>query len=89
MTFKTTLGTEIVQTFKFINFLKKATSYFCKIEKQGAVKNLDPKAKVALTDFSLDTNEIKAPPADSFEGNELGLSIRFEPSSLVESRSIL
>jgi len=54
MAFKTTLGTEIVQTFKFINYLKKPTSYFCKIEKQGQAKNLDPKAKVVLTDFSLD-----------------------------------
>jgi len=50
---------------------------------------LDPKAKAVITDFSLDLAEIKAPPADSFEGNELGVSIRFEPSSLAESRSIL
>ena len=89
MSFKTTLGTEIVQTFKFINFLKKPTSYFCKIEKVGAAKNLDPKAKAVLTDFILDTTEIKAPPAENFEGNEIGVSIRFEPSSLAESRSIL
>jgi hypothetical protein len=69
--------------------LKKATSYFCRIEKLGAPKNIDPKAKVTMTDFMLDTPEIKAVPADSFEGVELGVSIRFEPSSMADSRSIL
>ena len=42
-----------------------------------------------MTDFMLDTPEIKAVAADSFEGNELGVSIRFEPSSMADSRSIL
>lgn len=42
-----------------------------------------------MTDFMLDTPEIKAIAADSFEGNELGVSIRFEPSSMADSRSIL
>lgn len=36
MSFKTTLGTEIIQTFKFINYLKKPTNYVCRIEKLGA-----------------------------------------------------
>jgi hypothetical protein len=35
-----------------------------------------------MTDFILDTPEIKALPAETFEGNELGVSIRFEPSSM-------
>lgn len=50
---------------------------------------MDPKAKAVLTDFILDTTEIKAPPAESYEGNEIGVSVRFEPSSLSESRSVL
>jgi len=47
LNFKTTLGNEIVQTFKFVNYLRKPTSYLCRVEKVGAPKNLDPKAKGA------------------------------------------
>ena len=83
------LGTEIVQTFKFMNFLKKPTSYFCKVEKLGAPKNLDPKAKGAQTDFQLDVAEIKALPAETFEGNEQGVSVRFEPSSMQDTKAVL
>jgi len=83
------LGTEIVQTFKFTNYLKKATSYLCRVEKLGAPKNLDPKAKGAQTDFTLDVNEIKALPVETFEGKEEGVSVRFEPSSMQDTKAVL
>ena len=69
--------------------MKKATSYFCRIEKLGQAKNIDPKAKAAMTDFILDNTEIKALPAESYDGNEQSVSIRFEPSSLADSRAVL
>jgi len=50
--------------------LKKATSYICRIEKLGQAKNIDPKAKAAMTDFILDNTEIKALPAETYDGNE-------------------
>jgi hypothetical protein len=53
-----------------VNYLKKPTSYFCRIEKLGLPKNADPKAKGAMTDFMLDIAEIKTTPAETFEGNE-------------------
>ncbi len=48
LTFKTTLGQEIVQTFKFINYLRKPTTYTCKIESLDGTVNVapvDPKSK--------------------------------------------
>lgn len=89
LSFKTTLGTEIIQTFKFNNYLKKPTSYMCRIEKLGLAKNADPKAKGAQSDFILDIAEVKTLPAESFEGNEQSVAIRFEPSSLTDSKSVL
>lgn len=32
---------------------------------------------------------MNAPPSDNFDGNEISLNIRFEPSNLTESKAIL
>ena len=98
MHFKAALGSDIIQSFKFQNYCKKATSYNCRVEKLGpggkpiSSGPIDPKAKggpIAQVDFLLDTPTINAPPADSVEGNELTLNIRYEPSNFGESSAIL
>jgi hypothetical protein len=57
MSFKTSLGSEITQKFKFVHYGKKATTYNCRIEKIGqkVPVNVDPKAKQLppSTDFTL------------------------------------
>lgn len=57
MSFKTSLGSEVTQKFKFIHYGKKATTYNCRVEKIGqkAPVNVDPKAKVPppSIDFTL------------------------------------
>jgi len=94
MIFKTSLGTDVVQNFKFTHYLKKATDYQCKIEKiGGGVKPVEskPSDKKSLVpiDFTIDNPISKAIPAESFEGNDMTINIRFEPSSLTESRAML
>lgn len=70
MNFKTTLGSEITQKFKFTHFGKKATAYNCRVEKIGqkAPVNPDPKAKapVATTDFTLDSATVQVGASDTF-----------------------
>lgn len=39
-------------------------------------------------DFFVDPN-VNAPPSDNFDGNEISLNVRFEPSNLTESKAIL
>lgn len=60
--------------------------YNCRVEKIGqkAPVNVDPKAKapVVTSDFTPETATVNAPATDSFEGVEVGVNIRFEPSSL-------
>ena len=47
MLFKSPLGSDLIQTFKFNNYIKKPTVYTVKVEKIGGVKTIvDPKAKV-------------------------------------------
>ena len=57
MNFKTSLGSEISQKFKFTHYGKKPTTYTCRVEKLGAKNQapVDPKAKVpaANTDFTV------------------------------------
>lgn len=93
LTFKTTLATEIIQTFKFLNYLKKAAQYSVKIERIGSSFQKQGKdAKAPTCDFSLENSsqqQIQAPGSDSYEGVEVPLNLRFEPSSLVESRALL
>lgn len=94
MIFKASLGSEITQSFKFLNFCKKATIYACRVEKIGAKLNQpppDPKAKLlpVLVDFSVEVPTITAPPAESQDGSELSVNLRFEPSLLGESLALL
>lgn len=82
MTFKTSLGSDLIQTFKFINYLRKQTTYACRVEKIGGAPKVanakeDPKKAVVQTDFLLDNPNLVAPPTDSYEGTEIGLNIRF------------
>ena len=37
----------------------------------------------------MDTPNINAPPADSPEGNEISLNLRYEPSNFGESNAVL
>lgn len=78
--FKTAIGTELVQAFRFQHFLKKQVTYQIKIEKLGAS---------GPPDFQVDKPTIDAPGASTYEGNEIALPIRFEPSSLRESRAMI
>ena len=52
---------------------------------------IDPKAKVPVVqvDFGVDTPTINVPPADSLEGNEVSLNLKYEPSNLGESTGII
>ena len=97
MSFKSTLGSDIIQTFKFLNFCKKQTQYTCRVERLGpggkpiSSGPVDPKAKAPaqLVDFIIDVPTITVPPSDSLDGNEVSLNIRYEPSSLGESSCVL
>ncbi|EGR28756.1 hypothetical protein IMG5_169530, partial [Ichthyophthirius multifiliis] len=93
VTLKASLGSDITQTFKFTNFCKKQTTYICRVDKIGAkVQNpVDPKAKLppVQVDFSVEQPTILAPPAETLEGNEVSLNIKFEPSMLGETSAIL
>lgn len=93
LAFKINLGNDITQTFKFIHYGKKATVYNCRVDKIGqkAPINVDPKAKapVVTSDFTPETATVNAPATDNFEGVEVGINIRFEPSSLNESSAQL
>ena len=94
MTFKSPLGNELVQTFKFINFIKKPTVYNVKVEKIGQVKSTNPKEKappVQVDFYPMVQNNgtFQAAAADSYDGVECGIDIRYEPSNLGESRAVL
>lgn len=55
LTFKTTLATEIIQTFKFLNYLKKPAQYTVKMERLGQPYQKQQKEqKVQSIDFSLE-----------------------------------
>lgn len=46
MAFKASLGSDIVQSFKFTNYCKKPTTYIARIDKVGTKPvAIDPKAK--------------------------------------------
>lgn len=53
--------------------------------------NPDPKAKqpVIQTDFIVESANLQAPASENFDGIELGVNIKFEPSSLFETQSQL
>lgn len=96
MTFKTPLGTDLVQKFKFINYIKKPTPYAIRVERQGpGAKAVPAKEKGGKdkppvpADFVPEVATITVPAATSYEGVEQEIGIRFDPSSLGESRGIL
>lgn len=91
MMFKTPLGTDDIQNFKFTHFLRKPAEYQCKIEKLGGAKPVaDIKGdKKPPLDFLLENPILKVPATDSFEGTDVTMNIRFEPSSIMESMALL
>lgn len=92
MNFKTALGTDVVQTIKFKNFVKKPTVYQVKIEKLGgaAKTSTNPKdTKAPQCEFTVDNLNVNAPAADSKDGVEVPLNIKFEPSGMSESKALM
>ena len=93
MHFKAALGAEITQKFKFTHYGKKPTTYSCRVEKLGQKNQqpVDPKAKPApvVSDFSVEAPTVQVQGADTFEGIETVVSIKFEPSGMGESVSQL
>ena len=96
MHFKTAFGSDLVQNFKFIHYLKKAATYSCRVDKVGPkvpqlqpVNPKDPKISVVLVDFTIDVLNFNAPPSESNDGIEVGVNIKYEPSALGDSRAIL
>ena len=81
MHFKTSLGTELVQGFRFTHYQKKACVYSIKLERVGQTG--------ACTDFKVDATTINAPICDNINGVELSINIRFEPNNLGDSRAKL
>jgi len=82
LNFQTSLGSELVQAFKFTHFLKqKQTNYAAKIFKVDQAE--------AATEFKAEPAQVQAPPADSFKGTEVSVNIKFEPFTIGESRGIL
>ena len=91
MTFKTPLGTDLVQKFKFTHYLKKQTSYTVKIERSGHSQATGAKDKAApnQVDFIAESQTVNVPPATSYDGIEQEINIRYEPSKLGDSRATL
>jgi len=99
MTFKTPLGTDLVQKFKFTHYLKKQIPYTIRVERigQGAKSVIQTKEKekagkdkgVIPADFIPEVQTITVPAVTSYEGIDQEIGIRFEPSILGESRGIL
>lgn len=91
MLFKANLGSDIVMPFKFINFVKKQIPYQISIEPLGGtqVQTGGKGGKQASTDFTADASNVNAPAADSRDGVEVTINVRFEPSTIEESRALL
>ncbi len=102
MVFKTPIGTDLVQKFKFTHFLKKQVPYTVRVERLGPGAKVviappkDPKEKptgkekaAIPADFIPDVQTITVPAATSYEGIDQEIGIKFEPSTLGESRGIL
>ena len=97
MTFKTPLGTDLVQKFKFTHYLKKPCPYAIRVERlgQGAAKVVPSKDKgvkdkgAIPADFIPDVQTITVQAAPSHEGVDQEIGIKFEPSTLGEVRATL
>ena len=57
----------------------------CRVEKLGAPKNVDPKAKGPVSDFTLDVNELKTLAVENFEGKESIKDIQLSCVQLVSN----
>jgi hydrocephalus-inducing protein len=80
LAFKCSLGQDQMQAFKFTHFMKKATNYAIKVERTEGTGVCDFKAEVAT---------IAAPIAETYQGVELSVNIRYEPITIGDSRGIL
>jgi hydrocephalus-inducing protein len=81
MAFKTSLGNDQVQTFKFTHFLKKPTTYTIKVER------LD--APGAQCEFKSEVPQVAALAADSYKGVEISVNVRYEPFTIGTSKAIV
>jgi len=80
--FKAPLGsTDTIQSFRFLHYALKPATYSASIEAA-------PGHKGAVTDFIVETKDIKAGAAAE-EGIEVSVDIRFQPSALGEIRGLL
>eukprot|EP00826_Nyctotherus_ovalis_P043009 TRINITY_DN4497_c0_g1_i5.p1 TRINITY_DN4497_c0_g1~~TRINITY_DN4497_c0_g1_i5.p1 ORF type:complete len:195 (-),score=47.96 TRINITY_DN4497_c0_g1_i5:112-696(-) len=84
MHFKVSLGSELVQTFRFIHYVKAPTTYTVKLQRLSDSSKDSP-----LTEFKAEQTTIQAPAAESNSGTELSLGVKFEPNTIGESRAIL
>ena len=78
--FNCTLGSELMQQFKFKHYLKKATNY--------AVKSEDMEGHPS-TCFKVEQATVQAPACENNNGVNLSVNIRFEPNNIGESRALL
>jgi hydrocephalus-inducing protein len=78
--FKVSLGSELVQVFRFTHFVKKQTVYTVKLERTIGGP---------ATDFKAEPTSLNAAPADSYNGTELSVNVRFDPNSIGESSAIM
>ena len=79
MHFKTPLGNELVQAFRFQHFLKKQCQYQIKVESLSG----------GLQEFFPDKPNCDVQAAESYEGVEGVCDIRYEPCNLRASRAML
>jgi hypothetical protein len=70
-----------MQAFRFTHFAKKNSVYQVKIEKL--------EESSGPPDFYIEKPSVDAPACNSFDGQEISCSIRFEPSNLGETRAML
>ena len=71
MHFKVSLGSELVQAFRFTHYAKKAAVYTVKVERTTGG---------SATDFKPEPATINAAAADSYNGIELSVNVRFDPN---------
>lgn len=81
MAFKCALGAEVIQTFKFTHYLKKATNYAVKVERVD-----QPSAQC---DFKAESAQVQAPAAENSKGVECSVQVRYEPFTIGDSRGVL
>eukprot|EP00971_Amphidinium_carterae_P106489 2108990-Amphidinium_carterae.1 len=79
---KAPLGGSVVETFKFLHFARQQVSYEARID---ATAN---KAGGPVSDFVVENSPAKAEAAAE-GGSEVSMNVRFQPSALGESRSVL